>query len=750
MRTLLSAIALLSLSSVVGAQANANPDYDITLYALNNSISEFRDGPAYPNGTAAIAYGHSWANCGNAHVPWEDIGPGGMLDTFPYLAFLIAREHNGRMEQISNRSFVKYSYATFNFSGGPCGSCQSGPSGHFRMGCQDTYSSGFNASFNYMGPADELDPWLGTRDTVGSYWDRGDPPVSGPAATDNIKSLNSSMWSTWSPIKNRVQMSEATLVEGGTLYAQAYAVIQGEPVSARDNNIMYRGLNMSWGGSNWNGSMSGGSVQGSVLEAWTGATNAIGGNGNDDGRFMVAVKVTGPVAGLYHYEYAVQNIDNQRGAAAFRIPVDAAATVVNAGSKDIDNDGSNDWTFSRVGTEITFSAGVDNALKWNTIYNFWFDCSHAPGNSTTILDQAMPGPGAATVPVNAQAPTNMPGSVATVTSVGNSCGAVDCDPAFYEAMGPGGFDLSGQTMELAWNGSNYSVGSGSATYITPSGSTLSLGDDSVQSVSLPFSLPYPGGSTTMLDVCSNGFISPPGAGNGTDFTPTSSELLSQGARWSPSWHDYSPNAGGQVIFTSNPTVSTVTWVDVPSFGNTDQNTFQVQFRPNGNVDMVWQSVSTAGNEHLVGWSPGNVATDPGGRDLSTDIGAGFSLCANSTGEMVLSASDRPVLGTTIDLTTSGIPAGTGFGAMILSIGQSIPGIPLDAIGMEGCEYYGAGDSIHLPFSSPGSSVVNQLSFPNDSNLTGVALMTQTFTYSPPLTTLGVIGTNGIGLSLGPN
>ncbi len=537
------AIAL--LSSGVVAQSNANPDYDIWLYSLTNSITDYRDGPAGdPSGIAAVAFGHSWANCGPGHVPWEDVNPDGtMIDTFPYLAFLVVREHNGRMEQISNRSFVKYSYATFNFSGGPCGACQSGPSGHFRLGCRDTYGASTNAWFNYMGPAEELDPWLGTRDTVGSYWDRGDPPVSGAAATDNRKSLNSSMWNTWSAVKNRTQISEATLMEGGTLYGQAYAVIQGEPVAARDDNIMYRGLSMAWNGSGWNSGFVGGSVQGSVLEAWTGASTDIGGNGNDDGRFLVAVKVTGPVGGLYHYEYAVQNLDNSRGAATFRIPVAPAATVVNAGTKDIDSDGSNDWTFSRVGSEITFSAGVDNALEWNTIYNFWFDSSAAPEAGTTTLDQARPGTGATIVTVGSQVPTDQPGDPATVDVIGSSC-------------------------------------------------------------------------------------------------------------------------------------------------------------------------------------PAN----------------GMSLTTDAT----------PVLGTTVNLTTSNIPAGTAFGAMILSLGQAMPAIDLSVIGMENCEYHGAGDAVHLPFSSPGSSVVFPVSIPNDNNLLSVSFVNQTFTYSSPATTLGVIGSNGLKLGVGNN
>ena len=32
-------------------------------------------------------------------------------------------------------------------------------------------------------------------------------------------------------------------------------------------------------------------------------------------------------------------------------------------------------------------AGVDNPLEWNTLYNFWFDCTAAPTAGTVQLDQ---------------------------------------------------------------------------------------------------------------------------------------------------------------------------------------------------------------------------------------------------------------------------------------------------------------------------------------------------------------------------
>src|SRR5690606_4773808 len=99
---------------------------------------------------------------------------------------------------------------------------------------------------------------------------------------------------------------------------------------------------LSWSGSSWSASTTGTRSQGTILQRWPGSTSDTGTNGNDDGRFEVAVKVTGPVNGRWHYEYAVLNIDNNRGGAAFRLPVCPSGTVVNLGSRDIDTDPLND------------------------------------------------------------------------------------------------------------------------------------------------------------------------------------------------------------------------------------------------------------------------------------------------------------------------------------------------------------------------------------------------------------------------
>jgi hypothetical protein len=416
MRTL--SLALLPLLVLpLAAQANAVPGTDIAIYEVGGPSVYGRIGPAYPNGTAGVVIGHSMCNNGTVNLPWFGSSGGVMVETYPKIAFLLARESDGRMVQISGKSYLKHSRTAFNFSGNnPCGPCQSGPSQTFRIGCYDVYSSGFNGNRSNLGPTTEIDPWLGSWNPQGSYFDIGDPGQFGyPAPADSTQSLSVSGWDA---VKNRMEVQEQDLIVPGTFYGQNHLMILGEPVANRDNNLVSRPLTFGWNGTVWSVSLQGTSVQGSVLERWSGATTAKAGNGSDDGRFLVAVKVTGPVDGMWHYEYAVHNLDNHRGGAALRIPVCATARVENLGFHDIDSNALNDWTPVRVGDSLEFQATAGNPLDWNTFYNVWFDSDAAPVTGTVEIDGARPGAGALTIGV----PSQVPGQLG-VEYLGAGCGS---------------------------------------------------------------------------------------------------------------------------------------------------------------------------------------------------------------------------------------------------------------------------------------------------------------------------------------
>jgi hypothetical protein len=593
-----------------------------------------------------------------------------------------------------------------------------------------------------LGPNHEINPWLGTWNPVGSYFDRGDPPVAGAAAVDGVRSLTSAQIAAFNQVKNRMVVRESELLAGAAYYAQVQAVVQGEPLAGRGNNISNRACTIG-GGPNWTCNTIGNSMTGSVLTRWSGATTSSNSNGTDDGQFVVGVKVTGPVGGLWHYEYAIHNVDNFRGGASFRIPVATGATVSGLGFRDLDTDPLNDWTSSVGANEIAFTMAGTNSLDWNCIYNVWFDCSIPPGAGSAIIDQARPGTGALSVQVLGTAPSGL--SFANKFSVGNSsCGV--CRGSFYEMWAPSStFDMNGRSMTMSLVNGAYTMSDAPVAFVPLAGPSLNFTYSQSAFVALPFALPYPGGTTNQLYVSSSGYVSP--GTNPNQLVPSSSLLLNGLPRWAGAWMPYAPNVTNNVHADVNASRAIVTWNAVPVLGNGPASTFQMQFFPNGTVHVVWQNVASTVFSVMSGWSTGGGQADPGSTNLSVALPAGFSLCAQPFDGLVLGASANPVLGTTLQWQIGGIPAGTGIGALFRSRAQATPAIDLTSIGMPGCFAHVAAP-VGTVFLSPGTSLQIPETIPNTTALVGMTLAGQAVTFNPGLTPFGFVASNGMILTLG--
>jgi hypothetical protein len=400
--------AALALAATPAPQSNQVPGTDVSLGALDvgTDVAYWGRTGNFPSGTAGFSISTTACNLGIVDVDWH--AP--MDEEHPFIAFLFAREADGRMEQISSRSYVKHGF--FALSNSQCTPCPAGSDGSYlAIGCSDTYSTGNNGDRNYLGPPDEIDPWLGTWNAQCSYFDRGDPPVAPPNDCNGIDSLSGSMISAFNAVKNRVIVRDADLTTPGAVYYyQGYYVIRTEPEANRANNIAHREFRPSWNGSLWfmdTSSFSNPHRTGSVLSSWTGATLDSNTNGADDGRVFVAVKVTGPVAGLYHYEYALHNRDNARGVSGFRLPICRQVPVSNVRFHDVDSNAANEWSTTQTKGELVFWT-VDNPLQWNSIFNFSFDTTAWPVSGASKLEQFDPGPGLAAFDVDTLVPMGCP------------------------------------------------------------------------------------------------------------------------------------------------------------------------------------------------------------------------------------------------------------------------------------------------------------------------------------------------------
>src|SRR5262249_14865440 len=152
---------------------------------------------------------------------------------------------------------------------------------------------------------------------------------------------------------------------------------------------------------------------------------------------------------------------------------------------------------------------------------------------------------------------------------------------------------------------------------------------------------------------------------------------------------------------------------------------------------------------LVGYSPGGVSGDPGNRDISATLPGGFSIRPSDLLPIAHSSSARPVLGTSINLLTTNIPAGTLLGADILSFTQHNPGIDLTIPGMPACRQY-VGLDTSLTFFPAGGTGSVPLNIPNVPAFAGLHLFSQGASFTSGFNALGVLAANGVDLKLDIN
>lgn len=406
--TALAASAIAQAGTIVGLEGRITNNASPTYFG--------RRGAAYPNGEIGMSYSYTMCNPGTVSMAWS--AP--MNPSHPMFAYSIVRESNGRLEQLTNNAttYVKHAFAAAN-STSTCGTCTTTGTG-LRVGCSDTYGASTNANRFYLGPSSEIDPWTGVWNPIGSYFDRGDPDVGGTASTDGVRSLTSGTTGVFTDlVKNRVTLREQDLVVPGRLFHCMHIVVRGEDGDAHFDNLAHRQFTATWNGTTWAFANSGVPfTTGTVLTQWSGALVNRARNGEDDGHFFVASKVTDNGNGTWHYEYIVQNFDNSRGGATLRIPMCPGAGATNVSFRDTDTDALNDWTWAQVGGEFVFSAPLNNPLDWNTMFNFAFDCRVAPIGGSVAIDQARIGAGALSVSVA----TQVPSSGAEVITMGPGCG----------------------------------------------------------------------------------------------------------------------------------------------------------------------------------------------------------------------------------------------------------------------------------------------------------------------------------------
>lgn len=108
-----------------------------------------------------------------------------------------------------------------------------------------------------------------------------------------------------------------------------------------------------------------------------------------------------------------------------------------------------------------------------------------------------------------------------------------------------------------------------------------------------------------------------------------------------------------------------------------------------------------------------------------------------------------MIGTSINLNTSNIPANSGLGATIFGFAEITAGLNLVGLGMPDCFQYLSLDAsqIFIPAGGAGTQAFN---IPNDPGLSGVIILAQSAAFSPGANALGVVTSNGVRLLIDLN
>jgi hypothetical protein len=396
------------------------------------------------------------------------------------------------------------------------------------------------------------------------------------------------------------------------------------------------------------------------------------------------------------------------------------------------------------GPNNTFATNVLNRLNVKGTSDWATSTAGTTNTSGEVFNNVAP----ANVIANGLTYTWTPQLIATNVSYGTGCYNVARD-SFYQSFAStaaAAAALSNTSYTMTYTGTGYLVSAGGGTFVTPSGTatSLALTDDSEAMVALSAAMPYPGGSTSALAVCSNGFVSA-ATGNGTSFSPTAAALLAMPQCVWAVWKDNNPAivGSGQVKFEEVAGIAYVTYDGVWDYLGASAaaaNTYQFQFDVvTGNVVLVIGTLSPTGTQVIMpGHSRGGASFDPGSIDLATALPI---VTQPDVYALALAAAPAPVLGNTVVYTTSNIPPAALITAQIMSLVQVNPGLPIP--GAPGCLQLVdlSVSATNLLFGAPTATF--SFTIPVNPGLIGLPLSNQSASLVPGANPLQVITSNGI-------
>ena len=354
------------------------------------------------NDATSVGLGVGTVSCNNGDQPinWHPL-PNTDHPIIPQNLYRMSggADNAERFEQIG-QSWMKHAF--FALEEFICGTCNTSPpcvtGDQLCPGCADTYVASLNYNQSGIGSRAWTNPFTG----------------SFPSTANNHSGH------THTGTSHRVTVAMSDLIpaqnQGATYFAEAqyispteYAWCQAHPGQCNMyNNASYRPFSVSGGPTSFSFSPTGPTVRMQpAIIAWmgTGATvNQVEPDPGNDGIWFMGYKVTNPSAGVWHYEYALYNMNLDRSIQSFSVPV-GGANISSIGfhappqEPGWPNDGtfnnqgysSTPWAVDQSAGAITWSTETfatnqnANAIRFGTLYSFRFDANQPPQTTTATV-----------------------------------------------------------------------------------------------------------------------------------------------------------------------------------------------------------------------------------------------------------------------------------------------------------------------------------------------------------------------------
>lgn len=383
---LVMATGLVSTRTVDAVDTLGAAGPDVTVITLDSTRNYGASG-----GIRGYSVGTTSCNIGTEPLWWcDDDRPYCKDDEHPVIAQNLYRLKDGRFTQIG-MSWLKHGFLSLNTPDSDCGNCTSPPFGgdQLGVGCTDTYGPTLNGS-RPLGLRSEVNPADGT-----FPFPHSEPSIS-------------------TVYDQRMRVDESDVDPAQNAGAQYW--IEGHYIAFDDaaagnalNNASYRAVNVS--GNDFDLNVTGPTIRElAAIYAWQAAdpeVDILFADVPSDPveRFHVARKKT-EIKGGFHYEYAIHNMNSDRAARAFTVQFPSATTITETGFHNVPHHSgepyaTTDWDVTVDNAAGTVSWSTDtfaddenaNALRWGTMFTFWFDTDNQtaePNHSLGLFKEGSP------------------------------------------------------------------------------------------------------------------------------------------------------------------------------------------------------------------------------------------------------------------------------------------------------------------------------------------------------------------------